>query len=109
GTPTTRVPAGTSRVTTAPAPMRAPSPIVTPPTMTAPEPMLARRCTIVVRVPAPAPFVDDERGGEASDQVAAITCEALEERRHGFAASLDQSPNGTGSRTASRRSRSGRR
>ena len=43
----TVAPAGTSRVTTAPAPTSAPAPMRTPPRMTAPEPTLAPSSTIV--------------------------------------------------------------
>src|SRR5581483_10053547 len=49
GLPATTAPAGTSRVTTAPAPTSAPSPIVTPPRTTAPEPIEAPRSTRVRR------------------------------------------------------------
>ena len=46
GTPATTAPAGTSRVTTAPAPTSAPAPMRTPPSTRAPEPMLAPRSTV---------------------------------------------------------------
>src|SRR5271170_1611922 len=47
GFPTTTAPAGTSFVTTAPAPTSAPSPIVTLQRMTAPDPIEAPRFTTV--------------------------------------------------------------
>src|SRR5439155_8807834 len=47
GTPATIEPAGTSFVTTAPAPIMASSPIVTPAISITPEPMLAPRRTSV--------------------------------------------------------------
>jgi hypothetical protein len=47
GTPATVAPAGTSCVTTAPAPTSAPAPIRTPPRITAPEPTLASSSTTV--------------------------------------------------------------
>ncbi len=50
GTPQTTVLAATSFVTTAPAPIRAPSPMVTPPMMTAPLPIDAPRHTRVVTI-----------------------------------------------------------
>ena len=49
GTPATVSPAGTSVVTTAPAPTRAPRPIRTPPRITLPDPRLAPCSTIVRR------------------------------------------------------------
>jgi hypothetical protein len=67
GTPATVAPAGTSRLTTAPAPTIAPAPTLTPPSRIAPEPIVAPSPTVTAScsqspVPASWPASSVARG-----------------------------------------------